>query len=467
MADDKSEQIAQQAQNFYTKGLAAYTRGNYDIAIDLLMQCLTRASSFSKARKTLRAAQIKRFKSLKVGKLQEKVQEVKAAMIRAKIKGMLAANKADAALIECEKLLTINPLNGQNVEITVEAAEASGHPEAALFTVEAAYENNQDDMNLLRRVADFYMALGDYAKARDAYVKLNAYVPNDQKIFKKLKDAEARVTMASGWEESAGKKDGFRDLIANKEQAASLDAMNKAVVSGSDAEMLIEEAKTRLAEDPKNINFYRALARLYVQNKMFDEAVETLESAQEINPNDPELDRSLTNAKISSFEARIEACSDADDESGANQLENEMNQFIFDDLASRVQRYPNDLRLRFELGSLYFKYEHFDDAITQFQMSQRSPKERVQSLFHLALCFDKKGQSDMAVMQLETANELLPIMDDLKKQVVYQLGVLAEESGDIEKAFSYYKDVYGADIGFEDIGERMERIYKLRKSQEG
>ena len=467
MAGDKSEQMAQQAQNFYTKGSAAYNRGNYDIAIDLLMQCLTRAPGFSKARKILRSAQIKKFKSTKSGGLGAKMQEIKAAGIRTKIKGMIAANKADAALIECEKLLTMNPLNGQNVEIAVAAAEASGHPDAALFTVEAAYENNQDDMKLLRRVADFYMAVGEYAKARDAYVKLNAYVPTDQTILKKLKDAEARVTMASGWEETAGKKDGFRDLIANKEQAAQLDAKNKAVVSGSDAEMLIEEAKARLEEEPQNLNYYRALSRLYTQNKMFDEAVKTLEDARKVNESDPELDRALTNAKISSFEAKIEACKAAGDESGANQAENDMNQFIFDDLASRVQRYPNDLRLRFELGMQYFKYEYFDDAIGQFQMSQRSPKERVLSLFHLALCFNHKGQRDMAIMQLETANEQLPIMDDLKKKVVYQLGVMAEENGDIEKAFGYYKDVYAADIGFEDIGVRMERIYKLRKSQEG
>jgi hypothetical protein len=58
-------------------------------------------------------------------------------------------------------------------------------------------------------------------------------------------------------------------------------------------------------------------------------------------------------------------------------------------------------------------------------------------------------------------------MDDLKKKVVFALGKLAEEAGDIEKAFGYYKDVYGADIGFEDISERMERIYKLRQSQQG
>jgi tetratricopeptide (TPR) repeat protein len=145
-------------------------------------------------------------------------------------------------------------------------------------------------------------------------------------------------------------------------------------------------------------------------------------------------------------------------------MEGEMNQFVFDDLSARVQRYPNDLKLRFELGLLYFKYEYFDEAIGQLQLAQRSPKERVEALYYLAKCFAKKGQRDMAVMQLETANDQLPIMDDLKKKVMFELGVLAEESGDYEKAFSFYKDVYGADIGFEDIGVRMERIYKLRQT---
>jgi len=144
-----------------------------------------------------------------------------------------------------------------------------------------------------------------------------------------------------------------------------------------------------------------------------------------------------------------------------------MNQFVFDDLSSRVQRYPNDLKLRFELGLQYFKYDYYDDAIGQLQLAQRSPKERVEALYYLAKCFSKKGQRDMAVMQLETANEQLPIMDELKKKVVFELGCLAEEAGDIEKAFGYYKDVYGADIGFADIGVRMERIYKMRQSQQG
>ena len=467
MAGEKTDQVAQQAQNFYNKGVAAFERGNLDIAIDLLMQCVTLAPGFSRARKFLRAAQIAKFRKEKKSRLAAQMQDFSATLMRMKISTLLKAGKTEMALLECEKLLSMNPLQSQNVELAVETAEAAGHPDAALFTVEAAYENNPDDMLLLRRVADYYMKVGEYDKARDAYVKLNAFLPNDQTIFKQLKDAEARVTMASGWEETAGKKDGYRDLIANKDQAKKLDMQAKSVVAGSDADALIEEAKARVEKEPNNLNFYRALARLFSQNKRFDEAVQTLEAARKVNASDPELDRALTTTKISAFEAKIEARKASGDAAGAADLENEMNQFVFDDLVSRVQRYPNDLKLRFELGLQYFKYDYFDDAIGQFQLAQRSPKERVEALYYLAMCFTKKGQRDMAVMQLETANEQLQIMDDLKKKIVFELGGLAEEAGDIEKAFGYYKDVYGADIGFQDIGVRMERIYKLRQSQQG
>ena len=467
MADVKNDQAAQQAQNFYNKGLAAFERANLDIAIDLLMQCVSLAPGFSKARKVLRAAQIARFKRVKRGKFAVQLHELSVAMQRMKVMTLQKSGKLETALLECEKLLSMNPLHQQNVEIAVEIAEASGHDDAALFTVEAAYENNPDDMKLLRRVADFYMKVGEYAKARDAYAKLNAYLPSDQTIFKQLKDSEARLTMASGWDDVAGQKDGYRKLIADKDQAKKLDMAAKSVVAGDDAEALIDEAKARITAEPNNLNFYRALARTYLQNKRYNEAVETLEGARKINAADPELDRALTQARISNFEAKIEAFRLAGDTNSADTLENEMNQFVFDDLMSRVQRYPNDLKLRFELGCLYFKNDYFDDAIGQFQMSQRSPKERVESLFYLAKCFAQKGQRDMAVMQLETANEQLTIMDDLKKKIVFELGCLAEEAKDYEKAYSYYKDVYAADIGFQDISARMERIYKLRQQKHG
>ncbi len=73
----------------------------------------------------------------------------------------------------------------------------------------------------------------------------------------------------------------------------------------------------------------------------------------------------------------------------------------------------------------------------------------------------------MAVMQLETARDAIPTMDELKKKVVYQLGLCAEQAGDIEKAYQYYKDIYATDVGFEDLSERMLSLAQQLKAQKG
>jgi len=46
-----------------------------------------------------------------------------------------------------------------------------------------------------------------------------------------------------------------------------------------------------------------------------------------------------------------------------------------------------------------------------------------------------------------------------KKDICYELGLIAEELGDAAKAAGYYKQIYQVDIGYKDVAERVERIY--------
>ena len=322
---------------------------------------------------------------------------------------------------------------------------------------------------LMNALIEAYTNNREWKKAREILVALVNKHPQDGALVARLKDVDARMTMDDGgWNEVANSndKEGYRKLIKNKDQAAKLDMANKAVVADGDAEARIAEQKAKIAKEPRNLNYYKGLARIYQQLKRYDDAVGILEKARELNPADPELDRHLTMAKTQSYDARIEALQAAGDAEGAQALSDERNQFVFDDLVSRVERYPNDLHLRYELGQQYLMYEAYDDAIQQFQLSQRAPKERTASLYGLASCFRQKGQRDMAVMQLETALDQLPVMDDMKKAVLFDLGEIAEETGDVERAFKLYKEVYGADIAYKDIDAKMQRIYKLRQEQQ-
>ena len=455
--------LAQKAQNFTNRGRQAFETGRYELAVDMLMEAIAAAPDVLETRKLLRASQIANFrKNGKVG-FGAKLGYM---MARQKIMGLVKKGKGVEAMAEAEKLLSQNPLDPDNIEAAVKAAEAAGKPDHAAISIEAAYECSNKDPSLLERVATYYTMSKRWDKARDAYRKLSELKPGDQRVVQLLKNAEAQATMNAGWTESVGKKGGFQNLIANKEQAAKLDAANKAVVTADDAELLIQEKLKQIEAEPKNMNARRALARLYIQGKRYYEAIDVLQQAISASGTmDPELDRMLSQTKLQYFEQQIEALKAAGREDEAVNMEAEKNQFEFDDLASRVERYPNDLHLHFELGKLYFTYGYYEDALTHLQLAQKSPKDRLWALYYLAMCFLSQGQTDMGVMQLETARDALPTMDDLKKKVVYQLGLCAESAGDLEKAYQYYKDVYSADVGFEDLSERMLAVSQALKAK--
>lgn len=453
--------MAQKAQNFTNRGRQALETGRYELAVDMLMEAVAAAPDVLETRKLLRAAQIANFRRNGKAGFGAKLGYM---MARQKIMGLIKNNQGAEAMAEAEKLLKLNPLDADNIECAVKAAEAAGKADAAAISVEAAYECSNQDPALLERVATYYTMAKRWDKARDAYRKLSQMKPGDQRIMQLLKNTEAQATMNSGWSETAGKKGGFQALIANKEQAAKLDAANKAVVGGDDAELLIREKLDQIAAEPKNLNARRALARIYIQGKRFYEAIEALQEAIEVaGTMDPELDRMLSQTRIQYYDQQIDLLRGEGREDEAMELEGEKNQFVFDDLAQRVERYPNDLHLRYELGVQYFTYEYYDDALTHLQLAQKSPKDRLWALYYLAMCFLMKGQTDMAVMQLETARDALPTMDELKKKVVYQLGLCAEEAGDLEKAYQYYKDIYSTDVGFEDLADRMLAVSQALK----
>ena len=455
--------LAQKAQNFTNRGRQALETGKYDLAVDMLMEAITAAPDVLETRKLLRAAQIANFRKNGKAGFGAKLGYM---MARQKIMGLVKKGQGTEAMAEAEKLLCQNPLDADNIEAAVKAAEAAGKADHAAISIEAAYECSNKDPSLLERVATYYTMAKRWDKARDAYQKLSEMKPGDQRVMQLLKNAEAQATMNSGWTETAGKKGGFQNLIANKEQAAKLDAANKAVVTGDDAELLIQEKLKQIEAEPKNMNARRALARLYIQGKRFYEAIDVLQQAIAVSGTmDPELDRMLSQTKVQYYDQQIEALRANGQEDEAVAMEGEKNQFVFDDLAQRVERYPNDLHLRFELGKQYFTYGYYDDALTHLQLAQKSPKDRLWALYYLAMCFLSQGQTDMGVMQLETARDAIPTMDDLKKKVVYQLGICAESAGDLAKAYQYYKDVYSADVGFEDLSERMLAVSQALKQQ--
>ncbi len=466
MAEATNEQNAQLAQTLFNKGFATFERGNLDIAIDLLLRAVELSPGFTRARRFLRAAEIQKIKREppKSG-IRSLLAALACLPAYLKVTALFRAGKVDLAFFEAEKLLKQDALQRRSVFLYADVAEAAGQLDAAILTLEAVSEFDPADMDVEKRLGDAYMKTEDYGKARDCYSKVLAERPTAAEVLKLLKDAEAHYSMKTGgWDsEKPAEGQSFTARIDNQEQSRKLDIQAKAQVIGSDADIMIREWRAKIAVEPNNLNYYRALARTFLQLKRYAEAIETLEQARAFATADPELDRSLTEARVRDYTARIEALRTQNDPAAADALEQEKSRFVFDDLVLRVKNYPNDLRLRYELGVIYCQRELYEEAIQQLQLAQRSPKERTDALYFLARAFRAKGQNDIALMQLETALDLLPIMDDSRKKVLFDLGEVYEVTGNHEKAFTCYREVYSADIGYQDISARMERIFKLRQ----
>ena len=127
-----------------------------------------------------------------------------------------------------------------------------------------------------------------------------------------------------------------------------------------------------------------------------------------------------------------------------------------------VKRYPNDLQFRYELGYQYYLRKQYNEAIEEFQLAQRNPQRRTRALYYLALCFREKGQPDIAFEQLQKAAAELTLMDETKKDVVYEMGLLADQMGRKDEAIGFFKEIYSVDIKYRDISQRIEAAYQKK-----
>lgn len=461
MAEVTLEQVPQKIKDLFNRGFVAMERGNLDYSIDMFTACLALEPRLHKARKFLRAAEIKRFKSQGGGQLTHLISSVTGFSNLIKAQALLKSKPMEA-LQAAEKLLLKDPLNLNYIKLLENAALAAGEPEIAVQTLAIAKEHYPQNTDLLERLGRLYMSTDQPRLARECFETLCEIKPQNSGALKLLKDAMAIDSMSKdGWEKVGTKGTKFTDLIRDRKEADMLARESKAVVDKNDTTIMIEENKARIKREPGNMNYRRALANLYKDSKMFADAITTLQEAQVVSGGrDPQIDQTISAIRIQMMDEEITKLKAAGMAAGVEAKQKDRELFLTNDLQDRVTRYPNDLQLKYEFGILLFEQNRINEAIQQFQASQRNAQRRIQSLFYIGRCFRAKQQYDMAIDQLQQAVAELPIMDDTKKAVVYELGSIYELTGRAPEAMECFKQIYQIEIGYLDVATKVEQGYK-------
>ena len=125
----------------------------------------------------------------------------------------------------------------------------------------------------------------------------------------------------------------------------------------------------------------------------------------------------------------------------------------------RVERYPTDLQIRFELGLLYFQTGKISEAIAEFQKAQSNPNRKTKAMGYLGQCYARRNMNDLAVRTLESALKEKLVWDEEKKELTYNLGSIFEKMGKREDAKAQFEQIYGVDSSYKDVSKKMDDYY--------
>ncbi len=139
---------------------------------------------------------------------------------------------------------------------------------------------------------------------------------------------------------------------------------------------------------------------------------------------------------------------------------------LIDDARKRIDRNPTDLQLRYDLGEHLTNAGEYRDALPELQRARQNPNARLKAMNLLGRCYRELGMLDLAAKQLDDAAREMVVMDAVKKEIVYNLGLVYEQMGDVGKYIDQMKKIYEADYGYRDVAQRVESSYHNRPGED-
>ncbi len=131
----------------------------------------------------------------------------------------------------------------------------------------------------------------------------------------------------------------------------------------------------------------------------------------------------------------------------------------------REQLSQEDFETHYNLGIAYKEMGLLDEAVSEFELSVKSPKHYIDSVSMIALCHKDRGEMDEAVSVISRALDQLAPDDEGRKGLLWAMGGVLEEMGEKQRAVDTYLAVYEMDEAYRDIKDKLKDLGALRNRE--
>lgn len=441
----------------YTKHIQkaeeAIRRRNYDFAIQLFQQLLEIEPDQAEARAGLRVALKKRHAGKKGGAFLRKLS---GGAPLAMAKTLHKAGKYKAAIKSYEGYLATNPVDvDANLSLGRALEEGEFFNSARVvyeFTAEIAPRNPEG----LKRAGGMMQKAGQFEKALDYYERALEADPRDQDALKARKDLSAEAALSS--RTKGGDTQHSRDQVKDQEATRQLERARRRHRTADELSEDLDRLEARFTDDGSNPDLMVEMAGIHEKLKDPEAALDWIERALSYRKNEPGLQRQAGELKVKVLKKAIRVADKAGDSAKADQLEGELKQLEVEELRRQILSQPGDSALRLKLGRILARLDDHDAALAEFQKAVTDPRFRREAMFHLGASFQAKGFMDLARKEYEQALQGTQDSDQRSKEILYNLGSIAETEGDDQAARAHYARIFGVDIAFRDVSDKMERF---------
>lgn len=433
------------------KAEEALRRRNHDYAVELYRQLVELDPDQGEARSGLRRALRKRFEQ-EGGKGLKLLRVVSGALPLSKAKALQKLGKHEACARALEDYLATNPLDEEGNLLLGIALEQAGHFHAACAVYEFTAEIAPRNPEALKRAGGMMQRTGDPKRALEYFERALEADPRDQEALKARKNLAAESALSGSGVATASHS---RELIKDKERSRELERSKRLVLSEDELRAELTKLEDRFASSSSDPELMLQLAEVHERLGDFAAALEFVERALSYRKDSFELISKLGDLESKRLKKAVARADKAGKAEEAGALERELIEHEVKDQRRRVEARPGDAQLRLALAKRLLRAGDVDGALSELQRCSGEPRVRDEALFFLAQCFQRKGVLDLARKEYEHALQASDGKGERAKEILYNLGSIAEAQGNRDEARSFYVRIYAIDIGYRDVAAKM------------
>lgn len=450
-------------QQIYTAAGQKASQNDFDFATEYFTQCVLGDPDNAMYLRSFLNNLYKKYNNNKKG---AKIAGVRTRGTWAAMKKSQLRKDWPGVLKHGYEILKVNPWDSSALLAMSAAGEEMQLDEVPLIFVLTAFNSAVKDANVARACAKALTLRNEFEQAITCWHRVEALKPKDIEAAKQIGELQVKITIQRGGYEDA---ESSIDVAANKHALADQNVASAKTPTQNQSPY--ESLERDIRRSPTLPEPYVKLAEAYFRDENYAKAEDVLTRGFEATNGNPDIREKLEDAQLRNLRIKIREAEkeretvkgddvkSADARQKHHQFRKEFDLKSLEVWKNRVERYPNDLTFKYNLGDFCQRTGKYKEAIHNFQQARNDPRWKGVCLLRLGQCFQQIKQYRLAITQYESAIAQIHDRDaDTKKEALYCAGRLAMGLKDPDTARNHLTTLAAMDFSYKDVSALLDKL---------